>query len=207
MTDQTLPLPPPPPFPPPPISTPKNWAPCSNFSLFLFHVFGNFMTSKVTGTQLSWAFFCRKSLENRTESKPVQYHRKYLKKSDAIFYLVNVFLTVEVGQWTIYDERYLKPKQNAQLLYQPPAHLFVPPSSLVHYSYMNHFEILWSMDVLIIVNLKVNLGSKIPYYDKEGSHTPGTFFPALWLRAALHYLNAWDKQLCKLKVMFLLAEG
>ena len=75
MTDQTLPLPP---FPP--TSTPKNWAPCSISSLFLFHVFGNFMTSKVTGTQLSWAFFCRKSLENRTESKPVQYHRKYLKK-------------------------------------------------------------------------------------------------------------------------------
>ena len=91
-------------------------------------------------------------------------------------YLVNVFLTVEVGQWTIYDERYLKPKQNAQLLYQPPAHLFVPPSSLVHYSYMNHFDILWGMDVLIIVNLKVNPASKIPYYDKGGSHTPGTFF-------------------------------
>ena len=72
---------------------------------------------------------------------------------------------------------------------------------------MNHFDILWGMDVLIIVNLKVNLASKIPYYDKGGSHTPGTFFPALWLRAALHYLNAWDKQLCKLKVMFLLAEG
>lgn len=117
------------------------------------------------------------------------------------------FVTVKVEGWTIYDERYLKPKQNTQLLYHPPAHLFVPPSSLVHCFYMNHFEILWGYGcTLIIVNLKVNLPSKIPYYGKGAlTRLEHFFLRAVWLRAALHYLNAWDKQLCKLKVMLLLA--
>ena len=119
----------PPPPPPPPHLHTKKRAPCSNYSLFLFHVFGNFMTSEVSGTQLSWAIFLVEKAQKTVLNRNLIIDNIW--KNDAKFYLVNAF---KVERWTIYDERYLKPKQNAQLLYQSPAHLFVPPSSLVHCS-------------------------------------------------------------------------